>query len=337
MKLTTFTKLLRNGQSSLIFGLLKTTNEFYRACFISAALSRGVYDNFIDGKASFDDLCEKMNVSNRDGLQAWLGLGVSLGELKRAGNEYQIKGKMSKALLKPDNDAFKALLQEIVDYHYVYVVDVPTILRKQVRFPFDEVPGELVARSSRVNEPFIFEAVDAVIPHRGDFQLLEVGCGSGIYIQQACARNPELRAVGLELQEKVAVVARRNIQAWRLENRVTIEHSDVRNYSTSQKFDLVTLHQNIYYFPVQERKKLLQHLKEYLKPGGQVLLTSVCQGGGPGIQALNIQVSTTEGFSPLPDSDQLCQQLKSAGFVDVKAWRFVPFESLWAFKAVIAQ
>jgi len=337
MKLTTFIKLLSNGQSSLIFGLLKTGNEFYRASFISAALSRGVYDHFIEGKASFENLCEKMDISNREGLWAWLELGVSLGELKRAGNEYQIKGKMSKALLKPDNDAFKALWQEIVEYHYVYVVDAPTMLRKQERFPFDEVPGELVARSSRANEPFIFEAVDAVIPRQGDFHLLEIGCGSGIYIHRACTRNPELRAVGLELQEKVADAARRNIQAWGLENRTTIEHTDVRNYSTSQKFDLVTLHQNIYYFPVQERENLFRDIKEFLKPGGQVLLTSVCQGGGPGLQALNIQVSTTEGFSPLPGPDQLRQQLKAAGYTQVKAKRLVPLESLWAFKAATVQ
>ena len=185
MKLSTFIKLMTGGQASLIFNLLKTANEFYRASFVSAALSRGVYDHFIEGKASIEHLCEKMDVSNRDGFEAWLGLGVSLGELKRTGNEYQIKGKTSRALLKPDNDAFKALLEEIVDYHYVYVMDAPTILSKHEWFPFDKVPGELVARSSRVNESFIFETVDAAIPRQGEFQLLEVGCGSGIYIHRA--------------------------------------------------------------------------------------------------------------------------------------------------------
>jgi 4-hydroxy-2,2'-bipyrrole-5-carbaldehyde O-methyltransferase len=234
VKLSTFVRLLSSGQSALLVGLLKTGNEFYRASFISAALSRGVYDHFIDGKASFEHLCEKMAVSNREGLRAWLELGVSLGELKQAANEYQIKGKLSRALLNPVNDAYKALLEEVVSYHYVYVLDTPTMLRKHEWFPFDETPGELVARSSRVSEPFIFEAVDAVIPRQGDFQLLEIGCGSGIHIQRACTRNPVLRAVGLELQEKVAAVARRNIQAWGLENRATIQHTDVRNYSTSR-------------------------------------------------------------------------------------------------------
>ena len=98
MKLSTLIELMTGGQSSLLFGLLKTGNEFYRASFISAALSRGVYEIFIDGKASFEHLCEKMAVSNREGLRAWLELGVSLGELKRTGNEYQIKRQNFKGI-----------------------------------------------------------------------------------------------------------------------------------------------------------------------------------------------------------------------------------------------
>ncbi len=34
--------------------------------------------------------------------------------------------------------------------------------------------------------------------------LLEVGCGSGIYIKRACELNPLLTAVGLEVQQSVA-------------------------------------------------------------------------------------------------------------------------------------
>ncbi|MBI5205550.1 MAG: methyltransferase domain-containing protein, partial [Nitrospirae bacterium] len=252
------------------------------------------------------------------------------------GNVFQIKGKLSRALLKSNNDAYKAFLEEIVRYHYTYVMDTPAMLKEHKWFPFDEAPGELVARSSRLSEPFIFEAVDAVIPRQGDFQLLEVGCGSGIYIQRACIRNPELRAIGLELQEKVANAARKNIKTWGLENRATIEHSDVRNYSRGQKFDLITLHQNIHYFSVSERENLFRHLTDYLKPSGQVLLTAICQGGGPSMAALDIWVSTTEGYGSLPNPAQLCQQFKDAGFAEVKTKRLVPFESFRTFSAIKA-
>ena len=94
MKLSTLIKLLTGGQAFLLAKMLKASTEFYRASFISAALSRGVYDNVMDGKASFEHLCEKMAVSNREGLREWLELGVSLGELGRTGDEYQIKGEI---------------------------------------------------------------------------------------------------------------------------------------------------------------------------------------------------------------------------------------------------
>jgi SAM-dependent methyltransferase len=334
VKLFTFIKLMADGQFSLMFKLLRMSNEFYRACFVSTAIFQGIYENFIEEKSTLEQLCEKLDIgSNREGLLAWLELGVSLGELKRTGNEFQIKGKLSRALLKSKNDAYQALLEEIVKYHYPYVRDAPAMLKEHKWFPFDESPGELVARSSRISEPLIFEAVDSVIPRQGDFRLLEVGCGSGIYIQRACARNPELRAVGLELQEKVATLARENIRTWGLENRVAIKHCDVNNYSSNLKFDLITLHQNIYYFPVAERGALARHLIDSLKPGGQLLITTIGQGGGPGMQALNIWVSTTEGYGPLPHNDQLCQQLKDAGFAEVKTKRLMPFESFWAFIA----
>ena len=230
MKLTTIIKQIRNGQFTLMLRLLKMSNEFYKASFISTACSQGIYDKFVNGKSSFDNLCEKIGVTvNQEGLLAWLEMGVKLGELKRVGNDYEIKGKLSKALLYPNNDSYKALLEEIVGLHYNVIVNTPNILEEQKMFPFDESTGELIARSSRIAEPFIFEAVDNIIPQKGKFHLLEVGCGSGIYIKRACELNVELSAVGIDLQEKVANFAQKNIVSWSLENRVNIQHCDIKN------------------------------------------------------------------------------------------------------------
>ena len=332
MKITTVTAMAASGTLSLMRQLLQTSTEFLRASFVVTAIRDGVYLAFSDGHTTVDQLAAKMNnITNKDGLRAWLDLGVSLGELERSGDDYRIAGKLSKGLLDPANDAYQAMFEEVVRHYYSYVSDTPAKLRTHARFPFDESPGRLVARSSRVSEPFIFEAVDAAVPSRGAFDLLEVGCGSGVYIQRACSRNPDLRAVGLELQEQVAVVARENIAAWGLENRAVVEHCDVRAYQSDRAFDLVTLHQNIYYFPVDDRISLCRRLLGLLKPGGRVLLTTIGQGGGPVGQALNIWVSNTEGYGPLPDAEELCQQLRAAGFVDVKKKRLVPFESFWSF------
>jgi len=332
MRFKTAGSLIARGQSALMMSMLRTSTEFYRASFVSAALSGGVYAAFRKERATLDQLAERLNnVTNLDGLRSWLDLGVSLGELKRTGEEYRIAGKLSRALLDPANDAYQAMLQEIVRNHYGYVMNAPAKLREHGWFPFDEEPGELVARSSRISEPFIFEAVDDAVPRRGAFDLLEVGCGSGTYIRHACSRNPGLRAVGLELQAKVAEGARRNIRDWGLQDRAEIVHCDVRAYRNDRRFDLVTFHQNIYYFPRADRIALARLVLGLLKPGGSVLLTTLGQGGGPAGQAVGIWVATTRGYGPLPDPDELCGQLQEAGFVGVKKKRLVPFESFWAF------
>lgn len=115
MKPSTFFKLLACGQASLLSKRIKANTDFHHASCTSAALSSGVYANFTNGKANFDYLSERLAVSNREALRAWLELGVSLGELKRSGDEPQIKGSMSKSRLESKNDAYRALLQEIIE------------------------------------------------------------------------------------------------------------------------------------------------------------------------------------------------------------------------------
>lgn len=335
MKLKTVVDLWRSGQSLLALRLFRTTNEFYRAAFISTALNEGVYEVMQGGPRSLEELCEELGPGlDREGLRSWLELGVSLKELKKTGNGYGIKGGLSRKLALPENDAYRAVLEEIVFHHYGFVTNTPSMLRKKELFKFDDSVGELIARSSRISEPFILEAVEEAIPRSGDFRLLEIGCGSGIYIKHACETNPSLTATGLELQPRVAEFARNNIKDWGLQSRVDIEAADVREYKAGPEFDLVTLHQNIYYFAVDKRVELCRRLGEFLKPGGKLLLTSACQGGSPGMAALNIWVSVTEGYGPLPVPEQLCAQLQEAGLTQVRKKRLVPFESFWAFEGI---
>lgn len=282
MKLKTLITMILKGQTTLALKLFRTTNEFYRACFISTAFSEGIYDILLDGPVSIEQLCEDLGPGlSREGLQAWLNLGISLGEIERGTQGYRIKGALSRKLARPANDPYRAVLEEIVVNHYPYVTQTPSMLKKNELFKFDESIGELIARSSRTTEPFIMEAVEEAVPRAGSFRLLEIGCGSGIYIKRACESNPSLSAIGLELQPRVAELARKNIKSWGLLGRATIEATDVREYQSEAEFDLVTLHQNIYYFKVDERIDLARRLIKFLRPGGRLLLTTACQGGGP--------------------------------------------------------
>jgi tRNA G46 methylase TrmB len=89
----------------------------------------------------------------------------------------------------------------------------PTMLRGGRRFKMSDQDGTIVARSSRVLEPFVFAMVYDLVPFRGAMRVLDVGCGSGVYILRASGRNPELTALGLELQPAVAEFACANLDS----------------------------------------------------------------------------------------------------------------------------
>lgn len=325
MAIKTLIKFILKNPILLMYRINKTMNEFYRAGFISTAISEGIYDVLSKGPASFKDIQGVIGSNfNREGLEAWLDLGVSLGELSKSSAGYSIKSAFSKELLKTSNDTWKAFIQARVEIFYNYIIKTPAFLKQNKQFEFSQSYGELFARSSRTVEPILFDVVDSVIPRNDTCHLLEVGCGSGVYIKRACDRNPCLTAVGLELQKEVAEFAIENTIKWQIEDRIAIETTDVRKYKCNKLFDIVTFYNLIYYFPENERIDLLRHLGGFLNPGGRLVLTTLCPGNDPSIQLMNLWSSMTDGCGPLPYPKDVCNQLKEAGFDQIQFEKLIP-------------
>jgi 4-hydroxy-2,2'-bipyrrole-5-carbaldehyde O-methyltransferase len=334
MKLTTLISMLRSGQLNQALALQKTITEFYRACFLAAALNEGLLQRMAPGPASLESLQQASGSQLPAAkLAAWLEVGVALGELRHDSNGYTLRGRLARRLVQPDADPQRAILQEIVILHHNLLTETPARLRQGRLLELSDSDGELIARSSRLLEPLVCEAVDAAVPAMGPLSLLEVGCGSGIYIRHACRRNPQLTALGLELQPQVAEFARANLAAWGLAERVSIETGDIRGLSPAQPFDLLTLHNNIYYFPRDEWPALLLHLKHLLRPGGRLLLTTSCLGGSAPVMMLNLWGEMTAGCGPLPDPQALAALLRAAGFDRVQVKSLLPGQSFYMFLA----
>ena len=336
MKLTTLAGLITSGQLALLLGLGNTIRQAYRSSFIAAALSEGVYALLREGPTSLDELHQRLmgplpaEDPSREKLKAWLDLGVTLGELKQTPAGYALRSRLSRQLARPSNDAIAALFQEACTLHHDLITQMPARLRERRPFTLADADGELIARSSRVLEPYISEIVDTVVPEKGACRLLEVGCGSGVYIQRACLRNPALVAVGLELQPEVANAARRNLEGWGLAQRARVETGDIRAFAGAENFDLVTLHNNIYYFPVGERLDLVRRLTHLLKPRGTLLVTTACQGS-PATQVLNLWGEMSEGAGALPEPDAVCDLMRQAGCGNLRRWELLPGQGFFAF------
>ena len=333
MNLHTFIALLRGGQLAVLPAVGRATRDYHRVAFLAAGLHAGWLHRLAAGPVPLDALAADLQLAPemREGLSTWLQTGVATGELSRGPKGYAVRGRLARRLLDPRNDASAAFIEEVASLHHALISQAPERLAAGRPFTLAEQDARVIARSSRLVEPFICEALARVIPSRGPFRLLEIGCGSGAYIRWAGQRNPELTAIGVELQEAAAALAGENIASWGLTGRVTIEVGDIRRRTPAAAFDLATLHQNIYYFPAADRPALLRHVRGFLKPGGRLLLTAECPGRSTAAAVLDLWGAMTAGCGRLPAPDELVAQLEAAGFAGVAAHSLIPGESFYAF------
>ncbi|HMM75941.1 MAG TPA: methyltransferase domain-containing protein [Gammaproteobacteria bacterium] len=334
MSLAPLLRLMKKGQLLPALRASARYEPYYALCYLAGAKNAGLLERLANEPASMDELADAhcRDVEAREALEAWLQLGVRLGLLRHRGERYSLRG-LALALSRPENDATLALVQEVVTLHHKLIVDTPVRLREGRPWQLEDQDGALTARSSRALEAFQIEAIDKSFPAAGPVRLLEVGCGSAFYLHYAAMKNPALQAVGVELQREVAAIARANVERWGLGDRVAIEAGDIRDKAATPTFDIVTLYNDIYYFPVAERVPLLARLKEFLAPGGFLLLTTCCQGGNLGMEVLNLWGAATASAGRLPSVGEMQAQLAAAGYAGVDTMRLIPGDAFYAFRA----
>jgi SAM-dependent methyltransferase len=334
MSLKPFFSLLREGRLTPLLAAGASLKSFYKLTFLAAAGEAGLLSRLAGGPATLELLAEFCGArgQGKEALEAWLQMGISLRLLSLGPQGYALRG-LAKTLARPENDATLAVVEEVAELHHKLIADTLPKLRRGELFTLADQDGELIARSSRVLEAFQAEAIHKTFPAHGALRLLEIGCGSAVYLRYAAERNPSLTALGLELQPAVAAVARANLRDWGLQERVAVEEGDFRGKAPGELFDIATLYNNIYYFPVEERVALLERIRSFLKPGGFLLLTTCCQGGSIAADALNLWGAATSGAGRLPAEDELVAQLRQAGYSTVKTTNMLPGDRFVAFQA----
>jgi SAM-dependent methyltransferase len=328
VNLKTAYSLVTSGRLRLLWSASRLFTPFYRLSFVAAAASNGVLGRLAGGPQPLAALALELapDPATHPALEAWLGLGVSLGELALGPDGYRLHGFLARQLADIEQDQVAALVEEVTTFHQRLIVETPGRLRRGERWQADDHDGRLIARSSRIMEPFIFGLIDDAMPAAGDIRLLEVGCGAASYMRYAAKRNPQLRALGIEMQSDVVALARLQIAGWNLQDRLVVEAGDIRARRPDPSFDVVTLYNAIYYFPVAERVALFKKLASFLRPGGRLIVSSSCRGGSPGMQMLDVWTSSVDGFGPLPSEDELAAQVREAGFGRVDARSLIPGE-----------
>ena len=334
MSLFPFFRLFREGRLTALVGAGAGLPSFYKLTYLAAAGEAGLLHRLAAGPATFDALAEfcAAEGQGREALEAWLQMGVRLRLLRVGPRGYALRG-LARKLAQAENDPTLAMVEEVAGLHHKLILGTLGKIRSGDLWSLADQDGELIARSSRVLEAFQQEIIRRTFPKRGALRLLEIGCGSGVYLRYAATVNPLLTALGIELQPAVAEVARKNVNSWGLEDRIKVEDGDIRAKATGEPFDIATLYNNIYYFPVEERVALLKRIGSFLRPGGFLLLTTCCQKGSVGVEALNLWGAATQGAGRLPAEGEMADQLREAGYGTVKVKNLVPGDRFVAFQA----
>lgn len=310
--------------------IMQDIKPFLRLHFLYSAIKSGLLAA-LRAPASKEELAQKLHAQRPELLERLLELGVSLRELSREKGLYKIRGKRSLALVGADNDPLAALVQEYVDYHGSAHRHLAARIAGDPLGSYLEKTGSLIARSSRTLEPFVKNFVQTVVKKDEPLRILEVGCGSGIYLRHAAEINPQITAVAIDMQEEVVKQARANLSEWGIRDRFKLMAADVRHppEELAGPFDLITLYNNVYYFALEERPALFRRLRSWLAPYGALAMVSLMQGSSFTAVDFDLTLRSTVGCAPLPEIDDLTRQLKEGGFSHVKKVRLMPWEHFY--------
>jgi 4-hydroxy-2,2'-bipyrrole-5-carbaldehyde O-methyltransferase len=166
-------------------------------------------------------------------------------------------------------------------------------------------------------------------------RILDVGCGTGVYLRHAALLREDLVGVGLDLNPRVAEQARRNLAAWGAADGFEIRSGDVREAMSQLEgtFDLILLFQMLDYFTDEDRLKLLRDAKARLASGGALVIVAETKGDNVISRHLDVLEASTEGEKGLPELEAVLADMGQLGFSSVKAKRILPGGTLIGFLA----
>jgi 4-hydroxy-2,2'-bipyrrole-5-carbaldehyde O-methyltransferase len=314
----------------------RDATPFVRLHFLAVASDLGLLEELRRRPATTSQLGARLHIGDPALLEAFLHLGATLNELRCTAGRWSLRGRRSNALAAPQADTMRAMVQEALRYDTAVYAGLDAHLRGAPPGDYLRTTGAVIARASRLVEPVLAPLLRSLVAARRPRSVLDVGCGTGIYlVHAAAAGGPELGGFGVDLDAAVVDLAHRRLADAGLTERFPVRHADMRTLVLpAASFDLVLLFQNLYYFAEDERPDMLRRLHGLLAPGGALLLASLFAGRSLAAAHYDVLFRATAGCAPLPRRRQLDHQFHEAGFTSTRWVQLVPRES---FHAVLAE
>ncbi len=307
-----------------------------RALFLASAAETGILAH-LSVPRRLDELAGLTGTRRLERLEAWLGVGCELRELRLSGGRYALRGRRARAIVAGD-PLLVAHYRSVLEYQVGPYASLWPLLQDDPGSGRDDLDryAEDIAEVSRAAEPFVASMLTRLVAELRPRRVLDAGCGSGVYTATVLEADSEVRVVGIDLAPSVIEHAREELAGRGLDRRAELYVGDVRGWiaSSEARFDLVLLLNDVYYFPPEERAALYRALAESLVPGGSLVVVSMTVPGSIAAAHLHLMLVSQAGRAGLPRGTEIVSDLGHVGLEVVADEALVPTEPFVAVRAV---
>jgi 4-hydroxy-2,2'-bipyrrole-5-carbaldehyde O-methyltransferase len=326
---------IRGGNADAHALAVGDSRAYVRALFLASAVRLDVL-GYLTTPRTIGELRDRTGATREDRLAAWLDVGVELHELRATDGRYVARGRRARALAGGDA-VLNAHYRSMLDYQPAQYRDAAALLRE----PPGAGRGDLEAYATVIAEvsraaapfvrPFLRQLMHDLVPDR----VLDAGCGTGVYLHTMLDACPTARGVGIDLAADVVAEARERLHASALADRASVHVGEVRIWldTTADRFELITLVNNVYYFDRAERVDLYRRMRAALTDRGELVLVTMVTPGSPASAHLHLMLVSQAGHASLPLSGEVERDLRLAGFTSVETTTLVPTEPFVGIRA----
>jgi precorrin-6B methylase 2 len=146
-------------------------------------------------------------------------------------------------------------------------------------------------------------------------RFLDVGTGVAGLATAFCRVVPDSTVVGIDPWTPALELARENVAAAGLEDRVTLVESTIQGFEDSEGFDLAWLPS--FFIPESVLEDAARRLHELLRPGGRAVVGVTFSDASDRLAAVTDDLMTVRSGGSVLDPPGAIALLERAGFTDV--------------------
>ena len=133
----------------------------------------------------------------------------------------------------------------------------------------------------------MIQCIIGLLAMRTPETVLDLGSGVGNLSQRVLQALPQARVTAVEASEEMVAAARHRLQTHA--DRVTLLHQDMLVYEPEAPFDAVFSNLVLHNLPIDEKRRLLQAIVGWLRPGGAFIWGDFIRYSDPRLHAHFVQ------------------------------------------------